>query len=69
MVVAVATDRGTLVCDPLQDRPRWADDPVFAGHDWHSMEDPPEIPGPSRGVWRSLRVHTLEDALRFHPQS
>ncbi len=69
MVLAVATDQGTLICDPLQDDPRWADDPVFEGHGWRAIEKPPPVPKPGAGRWLSLRRRSLEETLHFNPQA
>jgi hypothetical protein len=62
LILTVATEQGSLVCDSLRPKPLWGDDPAFDGYELVAIEAPPVKPG---GVarWVSLQSNTLADLL------
>jgi hypothetical protein len=62
LVLVVQTEQGSLVCDSLQARPLWGDDPAFDGYELVAIEAPPVKPG-GVALWVSLQVNTLADLL------
>jgi len=62
LVLVIATEQGSLVCDSLQPKPLWGDDPAFDGYELVAIEAPPVKPG---GVarWVSLEPVNVPGTL------